>query len=292
MELSTRLARLRLPGLGSAAALNRLIDKLDWSAQTRHRLLTGELLPEAKPFCTSGYNPLGEARERYLAGHRDEAIWMHFVATLIGWERPDSVDRFLRALGDGQRATWDDIAVHAPDALARIEAQAAVLMREAPFGNHRKYETHRGERGSARVVKSFINWAGSSPSARIDTLVSAARSPEHAFDRLYNSFDVYRFGRTARYDFARLLANLDARLTPGRCYLQGGSGPRRGAALLFLGRPWARDKEIALLEERCRELAHVCGVNLQVIEDAICQFQKAVPSADVHRASMDLARAS
>lgn len=279
MELRSRLELLRLPGLGSAVALERLIDKLDWSSQTRHRLLTGEPLPEAKRFSTTGYNPLGEARERYLAGDRDEAIWLYFVATLIGWERSDSVDRFLCTLHGDERATWRQVAADGAIASSRIEASAEALRREAPFGNHRKYETHRGARGSAWVVRSFIRWAGSSPSARIDSIVCGASSQECAFDLLYRSLDdVYRFGRTARYDFSRLLANLDSRLKPGGCYLQGSSGPRRGVALLFLGRPSARRSELSSLEEHCRELASVCDVDLQVIEDAICQWQKEIPS--------------
>jgi len=140
-------------------------------------------------------------------------------------------------------------------------------------------------------LRSFLCWSHGSPARRIDGIIARARDAEHAFERLYNSFDVYRFGRTARYDFARLLANLDARLRPGRCYLQGASGPRRGAALLFLGRPWARDSELPALEERCRELARVCGLDLQVIEDAICQWQKALPPADARRSPAYLARA-
>ena len=291
MELRSTLVRLHLRGLDGPQALDRLLDKLDWSAQTRYRLLTGELLPEAKPFCTTGFNLLGEAREHYLAGDRDEALWLHFVATLLGWDRPDSAHRFLRVLGGGQRATWDQMAGNQADTLGRLEANAKELMREAPFGNHRKYETHVGERGSIRVLRSFLEWSDGSPARRIDQIIDGTRDAEHAFERLYNSFDVYRFGRTARYDFARLLANVDARLKPGRCYLQGASGPRRGAALLFLGRSWARDIEIPLLEERCRELAFACGVDLQVIEDSICQWQKAAPSAHAQRTSRDLARA-
>jgi hypothetical protein len=279
---------MHLPGLDRPAALNRLIDKFDWSSQTRQRLLTGEMLPEAKPFSSTGYNPLGEARERYLSGDRDEAIWLHFMATLIGWDRPDSVDRFLQVLGDGERATWRYVVERAPDALARVQAQGDVLMREAPFGNHRKYETHRGERGSSRVVTSFLNWAGSSPSARIDGIIAGVRGPEHAFDRLYNAFDVFRFGRTARYDFVRLVANVDRRLRPGSCYLRGASGPRRAAALLFLGRSWARDNEVAGLEEGLRELASVCGIDLTVVEDAICQWQKAIPPNDKRSPAVQL----
>jgi hypothetical protein len=278
-DLRPTLLRLALPGLATTAALNRLIEKLDWSAQTRRRLLSGELMPEARPFCTTGYNPLGQARERFLAGDRDEAIWLHFAATLIGWDRPDSVDAFLRVLGAGARVTWREVAGDNTAVLSRLESAADVLMREAPFGNHRKYETHRGEHGSARVLASFLTWAGSSPAGRIDAIIAGARDPHDAFDRLYRSFEVYRFGRTARYDFFRLLANLDHRIEPGRCYLMGASGPRRGAALLFLGRPWARDSEIPYLEERARELARACRLDLQVIEDAVCQWQKAIPEA-------------
>ncbi len=258
---------------------SRLERKLDWSLETRRRLLAGDILPEAEAHSATGFNPIGEARELYLAGERDEALWLHFAATMFGWDRPDSADRFLRALSAGGRATWAHVKDHAAGAIARLKGEASVLMKEAPFGNHRKYETHRGERGSSRVVRSFVDWAESSPSVRIDGIIASARGPEHAFDRLYNSFDVYRFGRTARYDFARLLANLDSRLRPGSCYLRGASGPRRAAALLFLGRDWARDSEIPELEARCRELASACDLDLQVIEDAICQWQKAIPAS-------------
>jgi len=275
--------------------IERLDRKLSWSLETRRRLLAGEVLPEAESHSSTGFNPLAEARERYLAGDRDGALWLHFIATMFGWDRPDSAGRFLRALGAGQRANWAYVRDQAPAAIARVEADGLALMKEAPFGNHRKYETHRGARGSSRVVRSFIEWAGASPSARIDGIIAGARGPEHAFDRLYNSFDVYRFGRTARYDFARLLANLDTRLRPGGCYLRGASGPRRAAALLFLGRDWARDSEIPELEARCRELARACALDLQVIEDAICQWQKAIPAGSRFlqtSASGDLARAS
>jgi hypothetical protein len=292
LDLRSRLTQLQLPGLDGPQTLNRLIDKLDWSAQTRQRLLAGELLPEAKPFCTTGYNPLGEARERFSDGDRDDALWLHFVATLIGWDRPDSVNHFLRVLGGGNRATWDQLMNNQADTLERVEANAKTLMREAPFGNHRKYETHVGERGSVRVLRSFLEWSEGSPARRIDRIIDGARDAEHAFERLFNSFDVYRFGRTARYDFARLLANLDARLKPGHCYLQGASGPRRGAALLFLGRGWARDSELPMLDEQCRELARACGLDLQVIEDAICQWQKSMPSVVPQHTPTLIARAS
>jgi hypothetical protein len=292
MDLRSILINCRLPGLTSDSSIDRLIDKLDWSAKTHHRLLTGELLPEAKPFSTAGYHALGEARTLYIAGRRDEAIWLLFVSTLMGWERPDSVDRMLRTLADGPRATWQYMVEHGAAAVARVAERGDALMLEAPFGNHRKYETHRGERGSARVIESFRRWAGVSPAARIDAAISCTQGTAHAFDRLYNTFDVYRFGRTARYDLFRLVANFDPRLRPGRCYLSGASGPRRGAALLFLGRSWARDSEIEFLEERCRDLARRCELDPQVIEDAVCQWQKATRSAAVERPSRELARAS
>ena len=100
-------------------------------------------------------------------------------------------------------------------------------------------------------------------------------APEAAFDQLYRSLDaVTGFGRTARYDFVRLLGLLElAEVWPGRCYLDQASGPRSGAARMFLGRgpegvptPW--------LEERCSELARGLGVDLQAVEDAVCNWQK------------------
>jgi len=271
----------RMPGLrfhpDGAARLER---KLDFSLETRERLLSGEILPEAQRHCAAGFNPLGEARELYLVGERDDALWLHFIATMFGWDRPDSADRFLRSLGAGERASWAYVRDHAAEALARVTGESSALMKEAPFGNHRKYETHRGDRSSARVVGSFMTWARPAPAARVDRTIAGASTPERAFDCLYHAFDVYRFGRTARYDFVRLLASVDRRLRPGSCFLRGASGPRRAAALLFLGRSWARDSEVASLEEGLRELAGACGIDLTVVEDAICQWQKAIPSSD------------
>jgi hypothetical protein len=98
---------------------------------------------------------------------------------------------------------------------------------------------------------------------------------EEAFDALFRSLEpVLGFGRTGRHDFLGLLGLLGlVNLRPGRCYLEGASGPLRGAALMFLGRE-PDGEPVNRLEAQCRALARCLGVEIQVVEETLCEWQK------------------
>ena len=134
----------------------------------------------------------------------------------------------------------------------------------APFGTHRP----SAPVSTGDTVRSFVAWASNRG-------LEETVTHETAFDRLYGSLDlVTGFGRTARSDFARLLGLLGlSDAWPERCYLEGASGPQRGAMRMLLGQEtgWV---EAAWLERRCSELAGKLAINTQAIEDAICNWQK------------------
>jgi hypothetical protein len=146
-------------------------------------------------------------------------------------------------------------------------------MRLAPFGNHRKYLSHNPAVpvSTAWVARSYVSWARSG----LNQLLDQHDAPEEAFDALFRSLEpVLGFGRTGQHDFLRLLGLLGlANLRPGRCYLKGASGPLRGAALMFLGRE-PDGEPVDRLEARCRGLANCLGVEIQVVEETLCEWQK------------------
>ncbi len=112
-------------------------------------------------------------------------------------------------------------------------------MKALKFGNHRKYETHDPEKhnSTAAVLESYVGWVtkeGQGSQAAIFAKAIAGRSPEDAFDLLYQAIRVNRFGRTGKFDWLCLIANLGLYpIKPGRCYLSGASGPLAGARKLF-----------------------------------------------------------
>jgi hypothetical protein len=64
-----------------------------------------------------------------------------------------------------------------------------------------------------------------------------------------------------------------ARIEPGSPYLEGSTGPLAGARLLFSGSNTA-DISSQDLDSRSVELGDALGVGMQVVEDALCNWQK------------------
>jgi hypothetical protein len=85
---------------------------------------------------------------------------------------------------------------------------------------------------------------------------------------------VRRFGRLAKFDFLTMLGKLGfAPIEPGSAYLGESTGPLRGARLLFTGSP---DGEVSgrRLDENLAILDNKLSVGMQVLEDALCNWQK------------------
>ena len=120
---------------------------------------------------------------------------------------------------------------------------------------------------------------GGPPRTHQDLIEDAHREargdPRRAFDHLYRSMQaVRRFGRTARFDYLTMVGKLGlAQIEPGSAYIQGSTGPVVGARLLFAGRKDA-DLSASDLDEWLVELDIELEVGMQVLEDALCNWQK------------------
>jgi hypothetical protein len=148
------------------------------------------------------------------------------------------------------------------------------------FGNHRKYESLKT---TGAVIESYIKWVAP-PRTHAALFAQAAAdagssAPRDVFDELYKSLDaVNRFGRTAKFDFLAMLGKLGlAPIEPARAYLSGATGPRDGSTRLF-GPNAAEKLGTNGLEDALLTLGATLKVNQQVMEDAICNWQKSPSS--------------
>ena len=123
-----------------------------------------------------------------------------------------------------------------------------------------------------------MTWVGEPPQHHIrfdEALTAAGDGPEAAFGVLYRSMAaVHRFGRLARFDYLSMIGRVGlADIHPGKAYLQGSTGPLKGARLLF--QPAGEPKlTAATLEDKAATLQFHLGVTFDVLEDALCNWQK------------------
>ena len=211
----------------------------------------------------------------------EEASWLVFLGIHFGKHRRGqwryASDVYGR-LGQGSYWTWEEVVQDIGEFelwIAKNSQRIRDSSRPGGFGNHRKYES-LVETGS--VVKSYVDWVkyhGSHQACFETAYAEAAQDKTIAFDVLYNSMSsIYRFGRTARFDYLSMLHKLEfASIHPGRPYLIGSTGPLRGAKLLFGISQDDRSTAIGL-EEQLIELEGYIDIGFDPLEDALCNWQK------------------
>ncbi len=268
-----------LPGLSDAGRHVALVEQIVESARRRRyigRVRDRQLSPLRMDPRSELFDPIKAAVLHARRGDSEEACWLAFLSVHFGRHRTRGW-RYCAAIygGDTDLQLWDWQRVSADVAsFARWVAdnQERVRKEGGGFGNHRKYESLRA---TAVTVASYVSWVGPGRSqlARFrEVIVPSNGDPGLAFDLLYQSMSaVARFGRTARFDFLTLLARLGlAPIVPAHAYLQDATGPLTGARLLF-GDSTHNARQ---LDERLNDLDRFLNVGFDVIEDALCNWQK------------------
>ena len=232
------------------------------------------------------FDPIKAAVLRMREGRRDEAFWFIFFSVHFGKNRRDGWRLARDIYGRlGRGAPWDWARTSANPGRFRqwlAGAQETLngdgVMRR--FGNHRKYQSLDAWKpnGTGDAFERYVRWVG--PQRCHDRLIAealteAGRDPRMAFDLLYRSMAaVSSFGRTAKFDYLTMLGKIGlAPIEPGSVYMQGATGPWLGACLLFRGRKDA-DLRRPMLSDWVTELGSHLGIGMQVMEDALCNWQK------------------
>lgn len=278
----------QLLGLGSAARRDVFVAQLIES-QRRNRYigtLRGlDLCDSALDPASGAFDPLKGAILSERAGDHDEACWLVFLSVHFGRHRHNDWDLSAQFYGRrGQGSLWNwPAAVADPKGMRDwLEAHHATIRAlGGRFGNHRKYESLRGwtSAGTGEVVASYVDWVGPSHVQRFADEADADASPADRYAALYKSLTpVARFGRTARFDYLTMLGKLDlADISPDCAHLVGATGPQQGARLLLEGSRTGPPSN-KILEGRLVPLRDRLSVTYDVLEDALCNWQKSPSS--------------
>jgi hypothetical protein len=272
-----------LPGITDTAAreslARQMIDSLHRIAFVRR--LSERIPDERRKDPTSAlFDPIKAALLHDRAGNKDEAAWLVFLSTHFGYHQRThwELTRLVYGALDERPAwTWARTSGDLVGFQQWYEANAEQLA-ALPFGNHRKYESLRPDAENTLVdtITSYVNWVGANRGfallvADVDTPPSDAKT---RFDRLYRASPIVQFGRTAKFDFLTMIGKLDiADIEPPYPYLQGATGPTRGAKLLLAGDPQAKIP-VGHLSDIVVALGDHLGVGMQVMEDSLCNWQK------------------
>lgn len=232
------------------------------------------------------FDPLKAAILHQRQGHIDEAFWLVFLFVHFG-KHLKAGWRYARdiygRLGGKDRWDWANTSTNSAGFRKWLDRHQEKLRPAGVphgFGNHRKYESLAAysDNGTGAVVESYVKWVG--PSHSHEELIGEALresrdNPRQAFEYLYRSMKaVRRFGRTARFDYLAMVGKLGlAQIEPGSAYIQGSTGPVVGARLLFSGRK-DTDLSAAELDKWLVDLNDELRVGMQVLEDALCNWQK------------------
>lgn len=279
-----------LPGLAGPGRLDALVaqflDSLRRVEFAQHIRDAEHHKARADP-TSNIFDPLRAAVLHNRRGNYDEAWWLVFLAThfgkhgIDGWRLTRDV---YGKLGQGGLWNWSAVSRDPPGFETWLASSARTLKGgdgvSRRFSNHRKYETlsASSSKGTAQVIRSYVAWVA--PPRNHAELVRdmnkrVGQDPRVVFAALYSSMSVvHRFGRLAKFDFLAMLGKLGiGPIEPGSAFLKGASGPLAGARLLFGG---ASDAAISAgdLESRLAQFGQKTGLGPQVLEDAICNWQK------------------
>lgn len=212
----------------------------------------------------------------------DEAFWMVFLFVhfgkhhMYGWRY---ARRVYGRLGSTDRWDWRTVSSDPQAFSSWLHSRIHdVKGRSKPggFGNHRKYQSLSAcsSSGTGKAFETYVQWVDPTRGhlGLIDEALRQADSdPRKAFDILYRSMQsVASFGRLARFDYLTMLGKLGlSPIEPRHPYLHGSSGPLAGARLLF-----GTNKETTSLDQLAGDLATHLNIEMQAMEDALCNWQK------------------
>lgn len=291
-SLSTKLDQalnngLQLPGIRAVENKTALVEQLvesirrvDYvSAIASRNISANRINPDSNYF-----DPIRAAVLNAQVGNFEEASWLVFLATHFGkasrtgWLLTKDV---YGALGAGFNWTWPLVSTQPLDMSQWIaNNQAELRSGGRKFGNHRKYETLDPSKSNStgEVIESYVNWVmqhGSHMNLFTNALAQSGGDPRVAFGILYKTMGaVKRFGRTGKFDYLTMIAKVGiSTIVADSTYMAEATGPLRGARLLFGGATSA-NISAAELEQKIQQLDAVLGVGMQVLEDALCNWQK------------------
>lgn len=291
-EIEAKLISFReqypLPGINSDRRLNCLvlqiidsIRRIKYIRVIRHKNLDDVYKNPSSEF----FDPIKAAIWHIQHDNLNEAFWLVFLLTHFGKNKKTQWS-LLRgvygALGEPELWSWERISSDFNSFRNWLYQNQNQLKLLGSFGNHRKYQSLDAFKiaGTGSAIGGYIEWIGPQRDHQIlitNIQALANNSSRSFFKMLYDSMDdIISFGRMAKFDYLTMIGKLElAPIEPDSTYLNGATGPKAGAQLLFLGRKtlsFSQNELNNMLNQLESHLNLYFG--MQVLEDALCNWQK------------------
>lgn len=272
-----------MPGIKNATTRNTLIEqfvesihRVEYVAEISHRPLSPKRLDPSSGL----YDPIKAAVMLRHQGKIDEAFWQAFLSVHFGknrrtgWKLAADV---YGALGQGSRWDWATTSANPKKFRAWLRSNQSGLQQSGgKFGNHRKYVSlsAQSNTGTGAAFETYVAWVkkhGDHSGLIANAQASVGSSPKLMFDYLYRSMsEVASFARMGKFDFLTMVGKLRlAPIEPGSVYMSGATGPLAGGRLL-LGSGFSPKQ----IDQFLVQLGQDLGVGMQIVEDAVCNWQK------------------
>jgi len=281
--LTARLAQL--PGLSTLAHVDclarQIVDserriKFISAVLTDQRISLRRLDPSAAEF-----DPIRAAVLELRRGRTSNACWLVFLFVHFGKHPVDGYAGAASIYGGLGHHDWRwEALVADPRAFrAWYEHNEPRLLAEASmrrFGSHRRYMSYKRSH-TLDCIESYVDWMKNGIDLKTRQVINkVGQNPEDVFDEFYvESSNVKHFGRLAAFDYTTMLGKLGLiPAEPGHPYFRGATGPKRGANLLWTGNV---DEAFPVADATAHAVRLAADLQLrhQVIEDALCNWQKA-----------------
>ncbi|RZJ49345.1 MAG: hypothetical protein EOO44_18445 [Flavobacterium sp.] len=275
---------ISMPGILTQASLNCLVRQMVDSVRRIKYVTLVKNKNHNHIVCnpnSDAFDPIKAAAWYFQNNDINEAAWLVFLSTHFGKNRTTKwqlVRNVYGALGQQASWTWNSIHGNIQNFRNWLNQNESNVKLNANFGNHRKYESINAlqNNGTGEAIATYINWiniTGNHPLLFSTTINNCNNNVRLAFAELYNSMNcVTRFGRTARFDYLTMIGKLGlAQIEPDSTYMQGATGPRSGARLLF-----GSNQTNSTFDSWLRSLDTHLGLyyGMQVLEDSLCNWQK------------------
>jgi hypothetical protein len=284
----------RLPGIRQSE--NRLvfvkqvidsIRRVNYVSAIENRQIASE---RANPH-SALFDPIKAALIHKQSGNVDEACWLVFLFVHFGKHNYSGyrlVSEVYGKLMQSRYWTWNEVSSD-PELFRDWlrEHQESLKGPKRGFGNHRKYISLDADKraGTGQAVVSYVAWVmqyGGHARLIQHALNQSANDPQKAFGWLNKDMkQVASFGRTGKFDYLTMLGKTGlASIEPDSAYLGTATGPKTGARLLLENSGMGRKLSISEMQNKLVVLGRYLGVNMQVLEDSICNWQK---SPDIYK---------
>lgn len=263
--------------------IKQLIDsirRVGYVQTVRSRTISPE---RANPHSTL-FDPIKGACYLFQQGNIDEANWLIFLSTHFGidqkkgWEITKNLYSKLGQNGNNIWS-WQDVTTNSKAFLTWLENNSLQIKGNAKFGNHRRYQSISAisNAGTGATISSYINLIGKSHSSFFSDIIKDSPAPKILFNRLYKIYkrEIKGFSRLGTFDFICMLGKCGIlNVDPDTPYLKGSSGPLIGAQMLY--NLHGKQGTAAALENYLINFeAHLqLNFGMQVLEDALCNWQK------------------